>query len=162
PPPSSRRSGPSLQEHRIVSTRLHLASWLLAAAALLLLSPQPAGAQPSRAAAPLADPVASAAVDWRAAPVLPVKLPKVAPWTAEPEPDATPVETLVVGPDTGALVHLGSLSALQVRAEPVKPGDKSPAAPRFWRRSGDRLSGRVAVLEPALEVSPGTWLLEHP
>ncbi|MDC0675662.1 hypothetical protein [Nannocystis radixulma] len=142
-----------------MSTRLHIASWLLAAVALV---PHGASARPGRAAAPLADPDLRVAVDWRPVEVVPVVLPSgPAPWTATPTPETEPVRSAVVGPEAGVVVKIPALAPLQIRAEPVRGGGR--AAPlRFWRRSGGPDEGRAAVLEPAIEVSPGTWLLEHP
>ncbi|MDC0720823.1 hypothetical protein [Nannocystis bainbridge] len=141
-----------------MSTALRIASWLLAAAALI---PHDASARPGRAAAPLADPAVRAAVEWRPVEVVPVALTGPAPWTATAPAEAPTATSAVVGPDAGAIVRLGSLAVLQIRAEPVRGGGR-PAPLQFWRRSGEPEAGRAAVLEPAIEVAPGTWLLEHP
>ncbi|PCC73035.1 hypothetical protein SAMN02745121_06503 [Nannocystis exedens] len=141
-----------------MSTPLRIASWLLAAVALI---PHGASARPGRAAAPLSDPAVRAAVEWRPVEVVPVALTDPAPWTATPPPEAAKATSVVVGPASGAVIRLGSLAVLQVRAEPVR-GAGRPAPLKFWRRSGAAADGRAAVLEPALEVAPGTWLLEHP
>ncbi|WP_434418736.1 hypothetical protein [Nannocystis pusilla] len=141
-----------------MSTPLRIASWLLAAVALF---PHGASARPGRAAAPLADPAVRAGVEWRPVEVVPVALAGAAPWIASPPPEAATATSAVVGPEAGAIIRLGSLAVLQVRAEPVR-GTGRPAPLKFWRRSGAEEAGRAAVLEPALEVAPGTWLLEHP
>ncbi|MFY0539897.1 hypothetical protein [Nannocystis pusilla] len=141
-----------------MSTPLRIASWLLAAVALF---PHGASARPGRAAAPLADPAVRAGVEWRPVEVVPVALAGAAPWIASPTPEAATATSAVVGPEAGAIIRLGSLAVLQVRAEPVR-GTGRPAPLKFWRRSGAEEAGRAAVLEPALEVAPGTWLLEHP
>ncbi|MCY0987255.1 hypothetical protein OV203_08985 [Nannocystis sp. ILAH1] len=141
-----------------MSTPLRIASWLLAAVALF---PHGASARPGRAAAPLADPAVRAGIEWRPVEVVPVALAGAAPWIASPTPEAATATSAVVGPEAGAIIRLGSLAVLQVRAEPVR-GTGRPAPLKFWRRSGAEEAGRAAVLEPALEVAPGTWLLEHP
>ncbi|HEY8380054.1 MAG TPA: hypothetical protein VIK91_26370, partial [Nannocystis sp.] len=139
-----------------MTLRLRLASWLLALAALI---PQSASARrPDPAAAALADPAATRAVDWRPVELTPVPLaPGVPAWAAEPVPEARTERTLEVGPDRAALVRVGPLAALLVRAEPGSRG-----ALTFWRRTGPPGPGRAAVAEPGVLVSPGTWRIEQP
>jgi hypothetical protein len=141
-----------------VNTRI--AAWLVAAVALA--APAPADARPSRAAAPLADPAQRAAVDWQPLALAPVTLADGTAWSAVPASAATAGE-VTVDARRGALVRLGPLQTMRIRAEPVKAGEGRRAPLKFVRLSdATPATSRVAVEEAGLEVSPGTWLIEQP
>lgn len=135
-----------------------IAAWLVAAVALA--APAPAEARPSRAAAPLADPAQRAAVDWQPLALAPVTLKDGTAWTATPASAAT-VGEVTVDAKNGAVVRLGPLQTMRIRAEQAGAGRRAPL--KFVRLS-DAAPGtsRVAVEEAGLEVSPGTWLIEQP